>query len=91
MDGMAFLSVRVPEDVRNRLKAIAAARGEKLQDLVGSLIDRFLEDVERRPPELADVLRRLRALEQPLRNKGVANLWVFGSVARGDARPNVTL
>ncbi len=88
MDGMAFLSVRVPEDVRNRLKAIAAARGEKLQDLVGSLIDRFLEDVERRPPELADVLRRLRALEQPLRNKGVANLWVFGSVARGDARPD---
>jgi predicted nucleotidyltransferase len=85
---MAFLSVRVPKDVRNRVKAIAASRGENLQDLVGSLIDRFLEEAERRPPALSDVLRRLRDLEQALRSKGVANLWIFGSVARGDARPD---
>ena len=85
MDGMAFLSVRVPEDVRKRLKAIAASRGEKLQDLVGGLINRFLEEAERRPPDLAEVLGRLRALQEPLRGKG---LWVFGSVARGDARPD---
>jgi predicted nucleotidyltransferase len=88
MDGMAFLSVRVPEDVRKRLKAIAASRGEKLQDLVGGLINRFLEEAERRPPDLAEVLGRLRALQEPLRGKGVTGLWVFGSVARGDARPD---
>jgi len=85
---MAFLSVRVPEEVRNRVKAVAAARGEKLQDLVAGLIERFLVEAERKPPELADVLRRLRSLETSLRSQGVASLWVFGSVARGDARPD---
>ncbi len=85
---MAFLSIRVPEEVRNRVKAIAAARGEKLQDLVGSLIERFLEEADRRPPQLADVLQRLREREADLRDKGVDALWVFGSVVRGDARPD---
>lgn len=88
MNDMSFLSVRVPEEVRNRLKAVAAARGEKLQDLIGGLIARFLEEAERKPPELADVLRRLRALEPSLRSRGVSSLWVFGSVARGNARPD---
>lgn len=88
MEGKAFLSVRVPESVRNRMKAIAAERGEKLQDLVGGLIERFLAEAERRPPELADILRRLRGMEPMLRDRGVAALWVFGSVARGDARPD---
>jgi predicted nucleotidyltransferase len=87
-DNMAFLSVRVPEAVRNRMKAIAADRGENLQDLVGGLIERFLEEAERKPPELADVLRRLRSIEASLRAQGVTSLWVFGSVARGEARPD---
>lgn len=84
----AFLSVRIPEDVRNRLKIIADQRGEALQDLVGGLLERFLEDAERKPPELTDVLRRLRAMEPSLRSRGVQSLWVFGSVVRGDARPD---
>jgi predicted nucleotidyltransferase len=78
----------VPESVRNRVKAVAAQRGERVQDLVGGLIERFLEEAERQPPQLADVLQRLRALETPLRARGVTALWVFGSVARGDARPD---
>lgn len=87
-EGMAYLSVRVPEDVRNRLKAAAATRGERLQDLVGGLVERFLAETERRPPELADVLQRLRSIQGSLRARGVMSLWVFGSVARGDARPD---
>ena len=85
---MAFLSIRVPDEVRNRVKAVAAARGENLQDLIGTLLERFLEEAERKPPELADVLRRLRTIEASLRSRGVASLWVFGSVARGEARPD---
>jgi predicted nucleotidyltransferase len=88
MDGTAFLSVRVPESVRNRVKAVAAQRGERVQDLVGGLIERFFEEAERRPPQLADVLGRLRLLETKLRARGIDALWVFGSVARGDARPD---
>jgi predicted nucleotidyltransferase len=34
------------------------------------------------------VLHRLRGLEPRLRASGVAALWVFGSVARGDAQPD---
>jgi predicted nucleotidyltransferase len=85
---MAFLSVRLPDEVRARVKAIAAARGEKVQDLVGHLIVRFLDEAERRPPGLAEVVRQLRAAEPRVRARGVSALWVFGSVARGDARPD---
>jgi predicted nucleotidyltransferase len=88
MGDMAFLSVRLPASIRNRVKAVAARRGERVQDLVGGLIQRFLEEAERRPPELAEVLGRLRELETPLRARGVVALYVFGSVARGDARPD---
>jgi predicted nucleotidyltransferase len=74
--------------VRNRLKAAAAQRGERLQDLVAGLVEQFLTEIERKPPELADVLQRLRSIQGPLQSHGVASLWVFGSVARGDARPD---
>ena len=84
---MAFLSIRVPDEVRNRVKAVAAARGENLQDLIGTLLERFLEEADRKPPQLTEVLRGLRDLEPRLRERGVAALWVFGSVARGDAGP----
>ncbi len=69
------------------MKAVAAARGEKLQDLIGGLIARFLDEAERRPPELGDIVRNLQERETLLRRRGIAGLWVFGSVARGDAGP----
>ena len=81
----AFLSVRLPEATRDRLKAAAAARGQTVQGLVGSLVERFLSE-ERTAPDLATVLRVLRAHTEPLRQRGLAGLWVFGSVARGEAR-----
>ncbi len=37
-------------------------------------------------PTLSTVLGRLRAREAELRARGVSDLWVFGSVARGDAK-----
>jgi hypothetical protein len=42
----AFLSVRLPEAVRDRLKAVAATRGESVQGLVGHLVERFLLEEE---------------------------------------------
>lgn len=36
----------------------------------------------------ADVLSRLKALEPKLRARGVASLYIYGSYARDDARPN---
>ncbi len=80
-----FLSVRLPQATRDRLKVAAAARGETMQGLVGSLVERFLAE-ERRAPDLATVLGTLRTQAQPLKQRGLVGLWVFGSVARGDAR-----
>lgn len=36
----------------------------------------------------ADIFGQLRALEQPLRERGLASLALFGSFARNDARPD---
>lgn len=82
----AFLSVRLPKVTRDRLKAAAAARGETVQDLVGGLVERFLVAEDRQPPTLGAVLSKLRGHAPVLRERGVAGLWVFGSVARGEAR-----
>lgn len=82
----AFLSVRLPKATRDRLKAAAAARGETVQGLVGDLVEHFLVAEDRRPPTLGAVLNKLRAHAPVLRERGVAGLWVFGSVARGEAR-----
>lgn len=84
----AFLSVRLPEATRDRLKAAAAARGETVQGLVGSLVERFLANEDRKAPTLATVMGKLRAHAQPLKDRGITGLWVFGSVARGDADPD---
>jgi predicted nucleotidyltransferase len=87
MPAPAFLSVRLPVAARDRLKAAAAARGETIQGLVGTLVERFLAEENRPAPDLATVLGRLRARADELRQRGVTALWVFGSVARGEARP----
>jgi predicted nucleotidyltransferase len=82
----AFLSVRVPVEVRNRLKAVAAKRGLSLERLVRTSLDAILRREEAEPPKLADVVARLREHASDLRSRGVRHLYVFGSVARGDAR-----
>ena len=82
----AFLSVRLPQATRDRLKAATAARGQTVQGLVDSLVERFLAEETRQAPDLATVLRTLRAQAESLKQRGVIGLWVFGSVARGDAR-----
>lgn len=50
--------------------------------------ERILAEAERQPPPLGRVLGHLRELEPKLRARDVAALWVFGSVARGDSRPD---
>ncbi len=84
----AFLSVRLPGALRDRLKAVAAARGETVQGLVGHLVERFLREEDHAPPALGPTLSALRAYAPTLAARGVTGLWVFGSVARGDAQAN---
>ena len=85
---LAFLSVRLPAATRDRLKAAAALRGESVQTLVGGLVERFLTEEGRGPPLLAGVLAALRPHAPILAGHGVTELWVFGSVARGQVGPD---
>jgi uncharacterized protein len=85
-DDTAFLSVRLPVELRGRLKSVAARRGISLQRLLGDTIEELLAREEAEPPKLAEVMATLRAHAPELRRRGVEHLYVFGSVARGDAR-----
>jgi predicted nucleotidyltransferase len=81
----AFLSVRVPTDLRGRLKSVAAKRGISLQQLMRTAIQELLAREEAQPPKLAEVIAKLREHAPALRQRGVEHLYVFGSLARGEA------
>jgi predicted nucleotidyltransferase len=81
----AFVSARLPVGLRDRLKAFAFARGQNVQDVVEQAVTRLLDAEAREPPTLSIVLRTLRAAEAVLREEGVIGVWLFGSVARGEA------
>jgi predicted nucleotidyltransferase len=83
-----FLSVRLPVELRNRLKALAARRGVSLQLLMRDALAEFLAREEAEAPKLAEVVARLREHAPELRARGVRHMYVFGSVARGDAQVN---
>jgi predicted nucleotidyltransferase len=85
-DETAYLSIRLPAALRNRLKALAATRGLSLQSLMRDALEELLKREEAESPKLAEVLARLREHAPDLRKRGVQHLYVFGSVARGDAR-----
>ena len=85
MSRISFLSFRVPSRMRDRLKGLAADRGRSVQDVMLDLLDGFLTEADPRPPELGSIVARLRSHRGELRKQGVAKLWVFGSVARGEA------
>ncbi len=86
--GRAFVSSRLPTALRDRLKAFAVASGESVQHIVERAVTRLLAEEAREPLALAAVLRTLRSMEEALRQEGVTGVWVFGSVACGDARPD---
>jgi len=87
MTEAAYLSARVTPAKKQAIRRIAASQGITVQELVNRLVDEFVAKAERRPPLLAEVVQRLRAHHQELRRRGVRALFVFGSVARGEATP----
>jgi predicted nucleotidyltransferase len=82
-DDQAFLSARVPKEVRNRFKMLAASRGVNVQALLREVVGDYLKTQS--VPEAAAVIRALRAHGDELRELGVERLSLVGSVARGEA------
>ena len=84
----AYLSARVPAPLKNRFKSLAACRGLKVQELLNQLVADYVAQEDRQAPVATDILRRLRRQQTAMAEKGLEHLYLFGSVARGDARPD---
>lgn len=64
---------------------------EVIREALRLLLEREGASTERRIPKQLrkdEVVEQLVALEQPLRERGLSSLALFGSVARGAARPD---
>jgi predicted nucleotidyltransferase len=80
-----FLSVRIPNALRGRVKQFAARQQTSVQRLVQEAIASYLDEHDRLPPDLGRAIATLRRHAEELRGRGVEHLFVFGSLARGEA------
>jgi len=67
------------------IKLHAKKTGKSASRLVTQFIDGLTTETP--PPSLGVVIKKLRASRDELTDKGLLNIAVFGSVARGDEKP----
>ena len=84
----SHLLVELTRDKKATVEAIAHRRGVSVQELMDKLLDQFVATEENAVPSLHKVVAALRAHEDELRKRGIRQLYVFGSVARGSAQPS---
>jgi len=82
----AFLSARVPLNIRNNFKTVAVARGLTVQALLLEVIGDYLAEQQKAVPNPAHIVRVLKEKVSELSALGVVKLSLAGSVARGQAR-----
>jgi predicted nucleotidyltransferase len=80
------IAFRSSAEVRAALHQLARRQGRSMQAVLDDLCRRALAG-EGATPTLAGVIRCLRQHEGELRLLGIRQLYVYGSVARGEARP----
>jgi predicted nucleotidyltransferase len=80
------IAFRSSADVRKGLRELARRQGRSMQAVLEDLCNRAIAD-EGETPTLAGVIRRLRPHASEFEGLGIRQLYVYGSVARGDARP----
>lgn len=80
------IAFRSSAEVREGLRQLARRQGRSMQAMLEELCHRALAS-EGDTPTLASVIRRLRQHQGELERLGIRQLYVYGSVARGDARP----
>ena len=84
------LTPRLEELVRRKVASgLYNNASEVIRDALRLLVERDQEASEgRHGSAKEEVLARLSALEGPLRARGIASLALFGSIARGEERPD---
>jgi predicted nucleotidyltransferase len=80
------IAFRSSADLRDGLRELARRQGRSMQAVLEDLCHRAIAS-EGETPTLAGVIQRLRPYAGELADLGIRQLYVYGSVARGDARP----
>jgi predicted nucleotidyltransferase len=81
----AQIAFRSSAELREGLRQLARRQGRSMQAMLEDLCRRALAS-EGETPTLARVIGRLRPHQGELKRLGIKQLYVYGSVARGDAR-----
>ncbi len=79
------IAFRSSPEVREGLRQLARRQGRSMQTMLDELCRCALAS-EGETPTLPGVIRRLRQHQNELEQLGIKQLYVYGSVARGDAR-----
>jgi predicted nucleotidyltransferase len=79
------LTLNVDPPHVSAIKLYAKKTGMSASRLVTQFIDGLTTEMP--PPSLGVVIKQLRASRDELTDKGLLNVAVFGSVARGDEKP----
>lgn len=80
------IAFRSSADVRDGLRELAGRQGRSMQAVLEDLCSRAIEE-QGETPSLASVIRRLRPHADEFGRLGIRQLYVYGSVARGDPGP----
>jgi uncharacterized protein len=80
------IAFRSSAEMRDALRQLARRQGRSMQAILEDLCRRALAS-DGETLTLAGVIRRLRQHEGELKRLGISQLYVYGSVARGDALP----
>jgi uncharacterized protein len=80
------IAFRSSAEVREALRQLARRQGRSMQAVLDDVCRRALA-ADGDTPSLAGVIQRLRQHERELERLGIRQLYVYGSVARGEARP----
>jgi predicted nucleotidyltransferase len=80
------IAFRSSATLREGLRQLARRQGRTMQAVLEDLCSRAIA-AEGETPTLASVIRRLRPHACEFGRLGISQLYVYGSVARGDARP----
>jgi uncharacterized protein len=79
------IAFRSSPETREGLRQLARRQGRSMQAVLDDLCRRALASDGEAPP-LAGVIRRLRQHQAELGRLGIRQLYVYGSVARGETR-----
>jgi predicted nucleotidyltransferase len=80
------IAFRSSAEVREALRQLARRQGRSMQAVLDDLCRRALA-ADGETPTLAPAIRRLRQHRDELAQLGIEQLYIYGSVARGEARP----